>query len=251
MNKFLLRLTMLLALAGTATCVLAQKTYVVAVGLGTYENNWQNDLGFGPGDAKAIANLFHESRDSDVFLLLNSNATRDHILRVAKNKFGKATEKDEIIFAYTGHGFDGGISCYNVDGIIYNYEIQNIMKQSKATRKMIFMGSCHSGSFSKKYQQNIATRPDYRSNSSNVILFMGSRADESSWGYTVRPCSFFITRVIEGLKGRADNNSDHKVTVRELFNYISPLVYEDSDGQQHPQIYGKFDDDMVIIKLRK
>lgn len=228
---------------------ISAKTYVVAVGIGYYQEQWLESIAFGPGDARSIAKIFNDHRDADVFMLLNDNATRDHILRVLKSKFSQAKPEDEIIFVYTGHGFDGGFSGYGKDETIFNYEIQNIMKASKASRKMIFMGNCHSGSLAKKYQNNTPERQRNNRQNSNVILFMSSRPNENSWGNANSECSCFIKHVSRGLLGAADANKDNKVTVRELFNYVSPHVISETGGKQHPQILGQFDDDMIIISL--
>ena len=234
---------------GLSFASFAQKTYVVSVGLGKYENNWASPLSFATGDAKALAQFFKNNRNSEVFMLLNENATRDHILQVLKTKCDKATEKDEIIFVFSGHGFDGGVGGYNQNEFSYCTEIQDIMKKSRAGRKVMFLGSCHSGSFTKKYNSNQTSRGhgDYKSSKSNVMLYVSSRANESSWGIDGASRSFFMNRLLQGLKGSADVNKDRKVTARELFNYVNRWVLYDSDGIQHPQMYGKFNDDMVIV----
>lgn len=81
------------------------------------------------------------------------------------------------------------------------------------------------------------------------MLYMSSRANEYSWGIQGASRSFFMNRLLQGLEGGADNNGDNKVTARELFNFVNRWVIADSDGAQHPQMYGKFDDDMVIVNL--
>lgn len=53
-----------------------------------------------------------------------------------------------------------------------------------------------------------------------------------------------------GLQGAADRNGDRKVTARELFNYVNPRVISDTEGQQHPQMWGKFDDSMVVVYVK-
>ena len=62
--------------------------------------------------------------------------------------------------------------------------------------------------------------------------------------------SFFITRILEGFRGAADVNNDKKVTARELFNYVNPNVINDTKGQQHPQLWGRFDDSMVVVYVK-
>lgn len=228
--------------------VSAQKTYLVCVGLENYDNG-ENPLPCSRGDARSIASFFHKYNGSEVFMLLDKNATRDHILRVLKAQFSKSTEKDEIIFAYSGHGFDGGITCYDTNNVIFCYEIQQILRICKARRKVMFIMSCHSGSFTKKYG-DIKQQYDYKSKKSNVMLYLSSRANESSWETSAMTRSFFFEYLIKGLRGSADKNGDNLVTARELFNYVNACVINVTDGQQHPQMYGKFDDDMVVVRVK-
>lgn len=245
------RLNLLISILFLAVAlpVFAQKTYVVSVGLGKYQGDWCEPLSCAHGDARCIAKLFDNARECDVFMLLSENATRDHILRVLKSKAAKATPKDEIIFMYTGHGFDGGISAYNKGEFIYCKEIQDILKSSRAGRKVMFLGSCHSGSFTRNYGSNNSYGGYSSAADSNVLLYVGSRASEYSQYYVGNTNSFFINRLHQGLSGSADKNGDMKITARELFNYVNKWVVSDSNGEQHPQMYGRFDDDMVIVNL--
>ncbi len=225
-----------------------QKTYVVAVGINNYDNN-ENPLPCSRDDALGIANFFKKYNNSDVFVLLDANATRNHIIRVLKNKFSKSTPKDEIIFAYSGHGFDGGIISYDTKNVIFCSEIQQILRSCKARRKIMFIMSCHSGSFTKKYN-NDPHNKNYKSKRSDVMLYLSSRANELSWETDAMKNSFFFSRLLRGLKGSADKNGDDKVTARELFNYVNAGVINDTEGQQHPQMYGKFPDDMVVVYVK-
>lgn len=237
-------LTLFLAVAGVCGAV-AQKTYVVAVGINNYDNG-ENPLPSSVGDARAISHFFNNYNDSEVFMLKDENATRDHIIRVLKAQFAKSTPADEIIFAYSGHGFDGGISCYDTKNVIFCSEIQDILAKSKARRKIMFINSCHSGSFSKKYGKDPRSKR-YKSKDSKVMLYFSSRDNELSWENVLMSKSYFFNRLIQGLSGMADNNGDKKVTARELFNYVNKNVIDDTNGAQHPQMYGNFSDDMVVV----
>lgn len=238
---------MLLVFLLVTGVVHAQKTYIVCVGLNNYDNG-ENPLPCSTGDAKGMASFFNKNKNCEVFMLLDKNATRNHILRVLKAQFAKASKKDEVIFAYSGHGFDGGISCYDTKNVIYCSEVQQIMRNCAASRKIMFINSCHSGSFSKKYGNN--SQRSYKSSNSNVMLYLSSRANEYSWEAESMKMSFFFTRLIEALRGYADKNGDRNVTARELFNYVNEKVISDTQGMQHPQMYGKFPDDMIVVKLK-
>lgn len=248
-------LTLLLMLMGAMSAALAQKTYLVAVGIDNYEpGSACTPLPCSVGDAQAISKFFNSYNGSDVFMLKDDNATRDHILRVLRSQFAKSGPEDEIIFCYSGHGFDGGITSYENDRhgnptIIFCSEIQEIMRNAQARRKMMFINSCHSGSFTKKYGSDPRSR-DYKSGNSNVMLYLSSRPDEVSWENTAMSQSFFYDRLLSGLRGAADKNGDDKVTARELFNYVNAGVIKDTNGKQHPVMFGKFPDDMVVVYVK-
>lgn len=226
----------------------AQKTYIVCVGLNVNRDN-VDPLPCSREDMKGIANFFYGYNNSKVFMLLDANATRSHILQVLKQQFAKSTASDEIIFAYSGHGFDGGLSTYNNEEVLFCSEIQDIMLKAKARRKMMFIMACHSGSFTKKYGNTTDKRRNYNKKS-NVLLFLSSKANEYSWESSIMKNSFFYHYLLEALKGKADKNNDKKVTARELFNYVAPRVTQISDGKQHPVMWGKFPDDMVIVNVQ-
>ncbi len=228
-----------------AFSIQAQKTYLVCVGLNNYESN-DRPLPCSRNDANAIGQFFKKYNNSEVFMLVDDNATRDHILRVIKHQFAKSTPKDEIIFAYSGHGFDGGVTCYEKGAYILYTEIQDILRTCKARRKVMLINACHSGSFSKNNPQPRPKR-SYKSNNSEVMLVLSSRANEYSWESSGMRTSFFFNRLLKAFGGEADKNADRKITARELFNYIGYWVPQDTGGQQHPQMFGRFPDDMVVV----
>lgn len=245
-NVFKVVLTIvLLFLSGS---IAAQKTYVVCVGLNTNRDNI-DPLPCSRGDMKGIANFYHQYNGSKVFMLLDANATREHILKVLKQQFAQSTTADEIIFAYSGHGFDGGLSTYNNNEVLFCSEVQSIMLQAKARRKMMFVMSCHSGSFTKKNMNKRDQRSKYNK-ASKVLLFLSSRADELSWEAGNMDKSFFFHFLLEGMQGAADENKDKRITARELFNYVAPRVTVVSSGIQHPVMWGRFPDDMVIVNVK-
>jgi len=251
----LLRVVLLFMLFIVSMSAVAQKTYIVCVGLNVNRDG-VDPLPCSRADMKGIANYYHKYNGCKPFMLLDANATRAHIIKVLKQEFSKSTARDEIIFAYSGHGFDGGVSTYNNDEVLYCSEVQQIMLNAKARRKMMFVMSCHSGSFTKKNKDTKDNRRRYNKKS-KVLLFLSSRPNEYSWETGYMDNSFFFHYLLEGLRGEADGaagtRKDKKVTARELFDYVAPKVSNITQGQQHPQMSGgweKFDDDMVIVNVK-
>lgn len=251
----ILRIFLFLMLCIISMTSVAQKTYIVCVGLNVNRDG-VDPLPCSRADMKGIANYYHKYNGCKPFMLLDANATRAHVIKVLKQEFAKSTAKDEIIFAYSGHGFDGGVSTYNNDEVLYCSEVQQIMLNAKARRKMMFVMSCHSGSFTKKNKDTKDNRRRYNKKS-KVLLFLSSRPNEFSWETGFMNNSFFFHYLLEGLKGEADGaagtKKDKKVTARELFDYVAPKVSNITQGQQHPQMSGgweKFEDDMVIVNVK-
>lgn len=249
-NMIRFRYITLCILLAFSISITAQKTYVVAVGLDKYQEPNITELATSISDVKGIAHFFHDYNGAHVFMLLNQNATRSHILKVLKMEFAKSTEKDEIIFAFSGHGAQGGLSCYDMqsldDLITYN-EVMDIMEKAKARRKVILADACFSGGMNVR-RSNSSTPPSLKNTS--VLLYMSSRADETSQMSPNMMYSYFTNGVLLAFRGQADANHDKKVTARELFNYVNKKVVLDTDFQQHPQMWGKFDDDMVVVYVK-
>lgn len=234
--------------------IYAQKTYVVAVGLGNYKYpEIAPGLPCSRNDAKAVSHFFNDYNGSRVFMLLDENATRSHILKVLQTEFSKSTPDDEIIFVFSGHGVQGGLTCYetkDMNSIITYNEIQNIMKSAKARRKIILAMACYSGGLNLQKSKKNNGDNRGKTKKTSVMLYTSSRADEVSWESSAMRNSFFISRILKGFKGAADANNDKKITARELFNYVNPGVIYDTFGEQHPQMWGSFDDSMVIVYVK-
>lgn len=246
---------LVLAVAGlVCQHVSGQKTYVVSVGLGDYKYpSVAPPLPCSVGDAKAVSHFFHDYNGSRVFMLLNENATRDHILTVLRKEFSRSTPDDEIIFVFSGHGVPGGLTCYetkDASSIITYNEIQNIMKSAKARRKVILAMACYSGGLTLPKNKGERRPRRRKTEKTSVMLYTSSRADEVSWERSDMRTSFFFTRILQAFKGAADANNDKKVTARELFNYVNPNVIIDTEGLQHPQMWGRFDDSMVVVYVK-
>lgn len=252
LNLFCKAAVVLLLLCNSFISVNAQKTYVVSVGLGEYKYpKVAPPLPCSVGDARSVSRFFHSYNGSSVFMLLNENATREHILKVLKREFARSTANDEIIFVFSGHGIQGGLTCYetkDMNSIITYDEIQNIMESAKARRKIILAMACYSGGLTLKNTNNNQKKRSTQNTS--VMLYTSSRPNEVSWERSGMRNSFFMNRILEGFRGAADANKDRKVTARELFNYVNPHVISDTNGQQHPQLWGRFDDSMVVVYVK-
>lgn len=226
-----------------ACTVLHAKTYVMIAGIADYPEGI-NDLWFDVNDAKVIKKLYLKNGNSYVISLINSDATPERVLAGMNQAFSKAKHDDAIVFYFTGHGYPGGFMCYG-GGISYE-DVINVMKKSKARKKMVFANACYSGN-----ARYTAERTDKQYNQ-DIMFFLSSRTGEVSWQRSDMKNSFFTAYLERGLRGAADANHDKKISARELFDYVQPRVVERADTlNQHPVMWGNFDDNMTVMDWNK
>lgn len=218
--------------------------YVVSVGISDYQNI--SDLVLPEKDAKSIAELY-KTQTKNVILITGKYATKARILKSLKDQFSRAKEEDMIVFSFSGHGYPGGICPFDMSskkesGITYR-EIQHILKQSRAKRKIIYADACFSGGLrGSSVSENSYTHQD-----TDVLLFLSSRGGETSIESPFMVNGFFTTYLLRGLRGGADTDRNKKITARELFLFVSQGVKERSKDKQHPVMWGKFDDNYVLM----
>ena len=221
-------------------CVLSiqSKSYVVCVGIADYPGK-ENDLRISDNDAQTIAKVFQATKDASVSVLANEDATQSALLSTMHTTFADAQSNDAVILYFSGHGTPGALVCY--DGLLTYQHIFKMLKGCKANRKVIIADACYSGKMRTSKQQSDSY------NSQNIMLFLSSRTSEVS-RETQYKNSLFTIFLERGLRGGADKDRNRLITARELFDFVHGGVTDASGNKQHPVMWGKFNNDMTIIK---
>ena len=214
------------------------KVYLVSVGIADYPDT-KNDLRISDNDAKTIAKVFNAAKDASVNVLTNEEATQSALLSTMHTAYEDAESEDVVILYFSGHGTPGALVCY--DGLLTYQHIFKMLKGCKATKKIIIADACYAGKMRTTKQQSSSY------NSQNVMLFLSSRTNELSQE-TPYKNSLFTIFLERGLRGGADVNKDRHITARELYDFVHKGVIEASLNRQHPVMWGKFDNDMTVIK---
>ena len=217
---------------------LQAKVYLVSVGIADYPGK-ENDLRISDNDAKTIAKVFQATKDASVNVLVNEAATQSALLSTMHTTFEDADYNDAVILYFSGHGTPGALVCH--DGLLTYQHIFKMLKGCKATRKIIIADACYAGKMRTTRQQTDSY------NSQNVLLFLSSRTNETSQE-TQYKNSLFTIFMERGLRGGADKDKNRQITARELFDFVHKGVIEASGNKQHPVMWGKFDNDMTVIK---
>lgn len=217
---------------------LQAKVYLLSVGIADYPGK-ENDLRISDNDAKTIAKVFQATKDASVNILVNEAATQSALLSTMHTTFEDADYNDAVILYFSGHGTPGALVCD--DGLLTYQHIFKMLKGCKATRKIIIADACYAGKMRTTRQQTDSY------NSQNVMLFLSSRTNETSQE-TQYKNSLFTIFLERGLRGGADKNRDRQITAREIYDFVHKGVTDASSNKQHPVMWGKFDNNMTIIK---
>lgn len=219
------------------------KVYLVSVGISDYPGT-ANDLRLAAGDAKAIRDLFKMNSEATTVLLTNSEATKENIVRTMTELYSKASQNDMVLLFFSGHGYPGGFAAYN--GRLPYSAVRNAMAHGSSRHKLIFADACYSGKIREKNDKQNAEASEARK--ADVLLFLSSRGNEKSYERKGWQNGIFTTYLDKGLRGYADYDRNRTITAIELFRYVSSNVSRAVNGKQHPVMWGKFPDNLPIMK---
>lgn len=222
------------------------KVYLVSVGIADYPGT-VNDLTLPAKDAQTITWLYSKNTNVEYSQLLNEKATVQSITSAMRQIFAKASADDIVVLFFSGHGYPGGFVAY--DGNLSYAQVRKAMAISKCKNKMIFADACFSGKI--RTNENSSQSSVQAAKNANVMLFLSSRSNEKSLESPKMQNGFFTTYLQKGLRGGADKNRDRIITAKELYDYVHKGVIEMSHDKQHPVMWGKFDDNMPVMKWAK
>lgn len=214
------------------------KTFVVSVGIADYPGV-KNDLRISDNDAQTLAKLFRATKDASVSVLVNNQATQSALLSTMRTSFANAQSSDAVILYFSGHGTPGALVCH--DGLLTYQRIFNMLKGCKANRKIIIADACYAGKMRTSKQKSASY------NAQNVMLFLSSRTNEKSMESPYKN-SLFTIFLERALRGGADKDRNRQITACELYDFVHDGVTKASGNKQHPVMWGKFDNNMTIIK---
>lgn len=233
LNHRLLFIVLLLAFADS----IVARNYVLCIGIQNYPERY-NHTYLCARDAKTIKWLYEKNGDSETIILTDQQATKSNIINTMKQLFGKSGQHDAVVMFYSGHGEKGAVCAY--DGNLSYYEIAKVFNSTKAGRRIAFINACYSGTMRRKSHYSSLKNKD-------MVFFLSSRSNETSIEQLNMKNAFFTAYLQQGLRGSADKNRDQVITAKELFDYVSAKVTEISRNQQHPVMWGQFDNNMPIM----
>jgi uncharacterized caspase-like protein/tetratricopeptide (TPR) repeat protein len=245
----------------------------VVVGVSEYQNQ-QIKLRYAHKDAEAfyrfLISPFGGAVSADrIDLLTNRNATRAEVIRAINDKLRRAFEDDMVVVFIAAHGIPDEVSgelyflgydadLSNIAGTaISQIDIQKSISSARAKKIVFIADACHSGTLGLSPTLAKRADPAYYTNKllkeiasarDGVAMLTASSASEySQEGERWNGHGVFTYYLVEGLmNGKADFNADGVVTIREIYEYTYRKVAQDTEGKQHPDLQGKFDNNLPL-----
>jgi hypothetical protein len=239
------------------------RTFVLIVGVNTYEDKTIQTLRFAENDARSLYGFYASHglspTDADrVKILLGKEATRRNVLTaVRKHLEQKATgPNDTAVFYFAGHGFADAQSTYLAchdselealpETAIAMNDLQSRWSKIKAGTRLFVADACHSGGLANLRGLSVKTRFKETKRAKRDVGTIFIAAASQSQLSVENPKlgqGVFTNALVNGLKGDADLDGDRRVTVSELSDYLKRKVPEQATrvgGEQTPVLrFGK------------
>jgi HEAT repeat protein len=252
--------------------------WAIIIGINQYQK--AQNLKYAVNDAQAFRDYLKDyvgMPDERIFYLANQDATKSRIESLLGTTIKrKASKDDTVIIFYAGHGavepdpsnLDGdGFEKYllphdaNLEDLystsISMNDIRTIFMRIHADRLIFIADTCYSGAsggrtmMATKTRANLSDRFYERiSKGKGRVIISSCSANEVSKEDDSLQHGIFSYYMLEGLKGRADQDKDGIITISELFGYISRKVPEASAQDQHPVKKGETEGELVIGRTK-
>ena len=239
------------------------RAWALVIGINNYRH--VDPLNAAVNDARAVAEALPRLGFQEVRLLLDEQATKAEFERLVYGEFkDRMGPNDRLFVFWAGHGITvrlprGGEEGYlmPVDGdpkrpeltAIAMDEVRKLGKRVNAKHVFVAIDACFSG-FALTRDIGLEPTPDAELAAAMEepvvqVLTAGRRGQKA---VEEEGHGLFTRRLLDGLRGLADQERRGFVTVTQLAGWLSPRVARDSGGRQNPQ-YGALDGegDFVFI----
>jgi WD40 repeat protein len=236
---------------GAKTTVKKPTLYVLAIGVGKFNNSSIVTLKYAHQDARDIVKLLKGQKNKGLYdqiqVKLLEEPNKTEILQGLKWINQKTTQKDVAVVSISGHGYNDEKGNYyfiprdinpnDIQGTAVHYKNIKETMSTLLGKALFFIDTCHAGNVMGKHRgvadvNRVAN--DLSSSENGVIVFTASTGAQLSLENHRWKNGAFTEALLEGLKGLADYTKDTKISTKELDLYLSERVMELTKGRQTP-----------------
>ena len=282
-NKIVVTVTDIDGLSKKETLLLTREKargniWAAVIGINHYQNT--RNLKYSVNDAKAFKKYLEsylDIPDRNIFFLIDQQATRNNIQSLLGTKLKRKVAKDDtVIIFYAGHGavetdpsnpdgdgfekyllpYDANLDDLYMSAISMN-DVKTIFQRLRSDRLIFIADTCYSGAsggrtiLATKTRANLSDKFfDRISRGRGRVIISSCSANEISKEDDRLKHGVFSYYLLEGLKGKADNDSDGVITVSELFSFLSRKVPNATGQDQHPVRKGETEGELVIGRVK-
>jgi hypothetical protein len=259
-----------LALATLAIVVIAGSAhadverYAVIIGHNTGAADEQ-PLHYAESDAQRVGELLAEIGrvpDENQVVLRGKTAEQARRALIATNeriRTGQRAGRQSVLFVYySGHG--DADALHLGDTRFPLRELEALVRGSAAQVRILVIDACRSGAITRVKGGapappiSLTGEPDQLGGEGVIVLTASTAGEDAQESDRLRG-SFFTHYLLSGLRGAADENGDHAITVGEVFRYTRDQTILASArtlrGVQHPTFHydlrGRAD--LVLVDL--
>jgi hypothetical protein len=247
------------------------RIWVVAIGVGRFEDPSIPELRYAEADAQGIYNYFRDTfglPEDQIYLRLNEQAT----LREVKSVLGtqlvaRANDpRDTVILYLAGHGMrDRMAGSLDPDGLskyflpfdanradLYSTalemdEVTNILRRLTPERVVVLLDTCFSGAaggrspFDPRSEgERALISSEFLDRMAHVgkgrVVLTASGPEEAAQESSDFAHGVFTYYLLDGLRGAADLSGEGEIDVHEIYRYVSEKVSRTTKGRQNPKL---------------
>lgn len=213
----------------------------VVIGIGNYRENMIPTVKYARRDAEVVAKYFEHLGGipkENIALLTDAHATRGDIEAYLDDWLPKrTTPNSRVLVFYAGHGAPApeGKGAYIVpyeghpdftSKMIPLTRVYDALNRLKAREVLLFLDSCFSGATGRSVMQQ-GIRPLVMSSERQLevrdkpLVMAASSGSEVTSDLDNARHGLFTYYLLKGMRGEADKNGNGKVTLDELFSFVS------------------------------
>jgi uncharacterized caspase-like protein len=246
-------------------------TYSIIIGISNYKN--VSHLQYADKDAQAFENFLLSNAggkipQENIETFINEKAVRANVGDAISVLARKAKPGDRVYFFFAGHGDmedltdieNGLLLLYNSpngnyfgmnDDVLEILDLKRYLSplSQRGIEVFFIVDACHSGNLKGGVQGVEQTASALASAWGKEFKILSCQPNQLSleskeWG---GGRGLFSLELEEGLKGLADKNSDGRITLLELQQYITNNVSAISEGTQIPLVMGDLSKNIAMV----